>query len=86
MQKSDLTGYITGSAQPQITIENLKTFRVLVPPKLIMSAFEDISEGIENKIETNEQQLISLTDLRDTLLPRLMSGKLRIPDLEEQAA
>ena len=75
-------GTVFGSIN-KVAFQNLK---VISPPADVVKTFDEIASPLDAKIEANEQQLISLTDLRDTLLPRLMSGKLRIPDLEEQAA
>jgi type I restriction enzyme S subunit len=35
-------------------------------------------EAIQNKIESNQTQIRTLTALRDTLLPKLMSGEVRV--------
>lgn len=85
MLNSSLTPFITGSAQPQITIENLKSFKVLVPNKAVIDAFEFFSLSIEDKIEGNKRVANTLANLRDTLLPRLISGQLRLPEAEKQA-
>jgi type I restriction enzyme S subunit len=83
MQSADLTPFVTGSAQPQVTIENLRRFEILVPSTAIVCAYESVSAIVEEKIEQNELQRTVLRDLRDTLLPRLVSGKLRVPKAEK---
>lgn len=52
----------------------------LIPSRDIVKAFEQIAFAMDQLIETNEQELLTLSDLRDTLLPRLMSGQLRVPE------
>ena len=79
MACADLSPFVTGSAQPQITIENLNHFNLLVPYASVLNAFEAFSAPIEDKIEANNQQAQTLARLRDTLLGRLMSGQLRLP-------
>ncbi|CAN1510345.1 HsdS Restriction endonuclease S subunits [Methylophilaceae bacterium] len=60
--------------------------KVITPsPKLLAEMSAVILPVMDRAIECM-LQIKTLTELRDTLLPRLMSGKLRIPDLEEQAA
>jgi type I restriction enzyme, S subunit len=60
--------------------------KVITPsPKLLTEMSAVILPIMDRAIECM-LQIKTLTDLRDTLLPRMMSGKLRIPDLEEQAA
>lgn len=50
----------------------------------VLRSFESIVAPLDSAIELNEQKLRSLTQLRDTLLPRLISGQLRLPEAEEQ--
>ena len=80
MYGSDLTPFVTGSAQPQVTIDNLKAFKMLIPDTDILKIFESFSSTIEDKIEENAKQAQTLASLRDTLLPRLISGRLRLPE------
>ena len=74
--------YVTGSAQPQVTIDNLKVFKILVPPAAIVARFERLAGLIEDRIEQYDIHAQTLTQLRDTLLPRLISGQLRLPEAE----
>jgi type I restriction enzyme S subunit len=46
-------------------------------------SFDDIAAGIFSRVKINEQQAQNLSDLRDTLLPRLISGQLRIEEAQE---
>ena len=82
MSISDLSAYVTGSAQPQVTIDNLKVFKIVIPNKSIVEAFEDVSIQIETRVQQNNDQAQTLTQLRDTLLPKLISGQLRLPETE----
>ena len=81
MSISDLTPFVTGSAQPQVTIDNLKNFKLLMPQVEIMQSYESFSRIVEDKIQSNSNQTQTLANLRDTLLPRLISGQLRLPDV-----
>ena len=78
--KSDLSQFVTGSAQPQVTIDNLKKFKILVPPTSIVREYQNMGVTIEEKIGSNQKQAQTLATLRDTLLPRLISGQLRLPE------
>ena len=53
------------------------------PKKTVLDAFEAVTSGLDAQIENNELKLRTLTSLRDTLLPRLISGQLRLPDAEQ---
>ena len=59
---------------------------IIIPPESVAVMFNQTVESLFGQGILNANQIGTLTELRDTLLPRLMSGKLRIPDLEEQAA
>jgi len=75
--------FATGSAQPQITIKNIKNIKVLIPIKSIVEKYSNIAENIfkyqGNLINENE----ILEETRDTLLPKLMSGEIRVDETSE---
>jgi type I restriction enzyme S subunit len=81
---ADLTPFVTGSAQPQVTIDSLKKFKLLIPSPEILRCYESFSSAFEDQIELNNEQIQTLANLRDTLLPRLISGQLRIADADPQ--
>ncbi len=70
--------YATGSAQPQITIENIKFTEILVPEISIIEKYNDIIKNIEEIVYNREIQNQTLSQLRDTLLPKLISGEIRV--------
>ena len=71
---------ITGSAQPQITITNLSYMKILVPDESILRIFTDITEEMRKSIIRNDLENQNLGEIRDSLLPRLISGELEIPE------
>lgn len=54
----------------------------VLPPAPLTYAFRDVVDPVIRKIRFNELQAQTLTQLRDTLLPRLISGQLRLPEAE----
>jgi type I restriction enzyme S subunit len=52
-----------------------------MPQVEIMQSYESFSRIVEDKIQSNSNQTQTLANLRDTLLPRLISGQLRLPDV-----
>ena len=71
---------MTGSSgrqrvQPQV----VQNFSLPLPPKDILSQFAGVINPLFAKITANGEQSDTLTELRDTLLPKLISGELRIP-------
>jgi type I restriction enzyme S subunit len=63
---------------------HLSAAKILVPDKRLLDAIDLIISPFINKVIENNLQLRSLSSLRDTLLPRLISGQLRPPDAEEK--
>lgn len=72
-----LWGYSNGSTVLHLSINGLREFPVLAPDKDTLAKFKLIAKPIFQSIQNNENQIINLSQIRDSLLPRLMSGKLR---------
>ncbi len=68
----------TSSIVTSINSSMIKSMKIHVPDKKTMTQFQDVSENIFNKIRINQKEIQTLTQLRDTLLPKLMSGEVRI--------
>jgi len=58
--------------------EDLAFHKVAIPPQWVFDSFESLASPIWEKRKAQDREVEALCDLRDTLLPRLMSGKLRI--------
>ncbi len=67
-----------GSVFNTITTSTFKQAEIVIPPQAIQLQFETLVTPIFKKILANEIQIKTLTRLRDTLLPKLMSGNLRV--------
>lgn len=70
------------SGRQRIELTRLKDFLVTVPSEAVANAFADVVKPVERTILENVKHADLLAELRDTLLPRLISGKLRIPEAE----
>ena len=57
----------------------------LVPPSSLIDSFAVIAGALFDRLIENERQAQTLATLRDTLLPRLISGQLRLPEAEAAA-
>lgn len=57
---------------------HLSDARVIVPPKEVLQKMDETVNPIFQKIKFNTQQIRTLTQLRDTLLPKLMSGEVKV--------
>lgn len=72
-----------GSVFDTITKDTLTGVFVVYPKADLIRAFESLLSPLMERIKENLEQAQILADLRDTLLPRLISGKLRLPEAEE---
>ena len=72
------------AAIPGINQTDVKELKLLVPDKHVLMRFDEITSPLINTIFSNSKQAQTLTQLRDTLLPRLISGQLRLPEAEAQ--
>ena len=69
----------TGSVFPSLSAPDIKRFLVLRPAKTVLEAFERTTMPLVLYIQKNIYQSRTLATLRDTLLPKLLSGELRVP-------
>ena len=70
----------TGGAQQHINKEDVNAFSIVYPGETLMKIFTDVVDGIFKEIGVVLNQSISLAEIRDSLLPRLISGELQIPE------
>lgn len=80
----NIKGRANGSTFMEISKKAFRPIPVLVPTNDLVTAFTATTEALFARLTANEQQAQTLSTLRDTLLPRLISGQLRLP--EAQAA
>lgn len=71
-----------GTVFGSINKKDFQALPVVLPTALVLQAFESSVAPLDAQIESNELRLRTLADLRDTLLPRLISGQLRLPEAE----
>ena len=76
LKQLHITG--TGTTQQQLTIPDFRKTEILVPSQEIVTLFTDTVEPIFEKIWANQSENEKLSSLRDTLLPKLMSGELDV--------
>lgn len=71
---------------PQITFDSISYFPIIVAPKTIQLAFLKVVDLLEKQIKINNSQSRSLASIRDALLPKLLSGEIRVKEAEKIAA
>jgi len=74
--KQDIIGQAVGSAQQNISQQLLLQYKLVIPPSELVKEFHKIVEPLFEKIKDNIQENESLTELRNSLLPKLMSGEI----------
>ena len=67
-----------GSAQPLINQSILKSILTVIPPNELFDKYYNISKEIISKIDDNNKENIMLCEIRDSLLPKLMSGEIKV--------
>ena len=77
---STITG---GSAQPKFNKTDFRNMGLIIPPNDLLNNFEFASSKFYQKILKNKEQILSLTKTRNTLLPKLMSGQVRVNNLKQ---
>ncbi len=73
-----------GAAYPAVRPEVVAALPCVVPPACVLPAFDAAAQPLLRRISHNQAQAQTLGTLRDTLLPRLISGQLRLPEAEAQ--
>jgi type I restriction enzyme S subunit len=83
----DLQSLNSGSTQPLITQKALKDIKILTCNKeALYGRFQAITSSMSKKINGNNLESLELEKLRDTLLPKLISGELRLDSAEVEQA
>lgn len=74
----DIENRATGTTVTGIRQSELRKVRVLKPKKYLQDQFQEFISTVLKKINLNEEENFRLINLRDTLLPKLMSGEIRV--------
>lgn len=82
LQRIDYHALNRGSTQPLITQGDMNKVAILLPDKDILCEFEVLSGQLMSQYDANLQENSKLAELRDTLLPKLMSGELDVSDID----
>ena len=82
LRKKNIETLITGAVQPKINQENMNKIKIIIATDDINIKFEEQIKIIVDKIKFNSIENITLTQLRNTLLPKLMNGKIDLNKIE----
>ena len=79
-----LASLADGGAYPAVRPDVVASTPCTLPPDEVMKVFDGAARPLLDAIGANSEQAQTLSTLRDTLLPRLISGQLRVPETESQ--
>lgn len=82
LQNIELNLYNTGSAVPTLNRNHIHGLPTTIPPRDLISQFDDIALDLLTRKRLNEIESQTLAATRDLLLPKLMSGEIRVKDAE----
>ena len=71
---------VTGAVQAKLSQGNMQKILVAIPPKNVLDEIRPVIDNLYSKIRINTDENSRLSLLRDTLLPRLMSGEIEVPE------
>lgn len=81
-KQTPVKSIVTGAVQPKISQANLRSVQVVIPPEHNLREYNDLVEPLFSLLRANEEECKTLSALRDTLLPKLMSGELDVSAIQ----
>ncbi|CUO16963.1 MAG: restriction endonuclease subunit S [Clostridium sp.] len=78
-ERINLNNLASGSAQQNLSVTTIKNYTILVPNITLINTFKSAISSAFIKIENNSLENIKLSNIRNAILPKLMSGEIRVP-------
>ena len=78
LSKTNIQSIVTGAVQAKVNQSNLKSIEIIIPPVEVMNEFNELIKPFFDAIRSNHDEIEKLQKLRDTLLPKLMSGEIDV--------
>ena len=78
LSKTNIQSIVTGAVQAKVNQSNLKSIEIIIPPVEVMEKFNKLIKPFFDTIRSNNDEIKELQKLRDTLLPKLMSGEIDV--------
>ena len=83
LKNINVSSIITGAVQLKINQANLLNYKILLPDKTVLNDYIQLLNPFFDKFKNNFEQIQTLEETRDSLLPKLMGGKIRLRDFDE---
>ncbi len=81
LSMTNINHLVTGAVQAKLSQANMQKILLPIPPKEVIDRIRPIIDSLYEKRRNNEDESRRLASLRDTLLPRLMSGEIRVDEI-----
>jgi type I restriction enzyme S subunit len=78
LNETDVKPIVTGAVQPKINQGNMNDLPVIIPDELTLLHFQDVISPLFVNILGNEKESLTLTGIREYLLPKLMNGEIQV--------
>jgi len=78
--KNDINSKVVQGVQANASLANLKEIAIIVPPSVALSQWNLLTKSLIQEWRNKQMESRNLTQLRDTLLPKLLSGELNVTD------
>lgn len=79
--RKNISEFVTGAVQAKISQNNMKRIKLAIAPANVLDSFSKLLDSIYSQIRQKKKESDVLCKKRDLLLPKLMSGKIKINDL-----
>ena len=80
-ERTNLNNLASGAAQQNLNVGIVKNYNILVPEQKVLDRFNRLARSYFLLLKKNTEESRRLAELRDTLLPKLMSGELKVNDI-----
>ncbi|MGL5352440.1 MAG: restriction endonuclease subunit S [Clostridium sp.] len=80
--KENIENVASGSTFKEVSGSTMKNIEILLPLKYILDKFKEVTASYDEILRKNYLENDSLIEMRDSLLPKLMSGEIRVEDIE----
>ena len=81
LSKTNIQSIVTGAVQAKVNQSNLKSIEIIIPPIDVIEKFNNLIKPLFDTIRSNNDEIKKLQKLRDTLLPKLMSGEIDVSEI-----
>jgi len=81
LTQMNIASKVVQAVQANTSLTNLRDIPVLLPTTVLLNRWNDVVEGLLDKLRANRIESRSLVETRDTLLPKLLSGELDVSNL-----